>query len=186
MEQIEKHERAEEPVAETPAKKKSAPTCSVCLELIYEPQVGTCGHSICAECVPEDGKCPYCRKITTFQTNYMLREILEGDYGEEYKQRRVADTPDKWVRRHRVKNRRLKMKSRGAYGDTLLMEKLSLVEKFFMVEGVLVLPQRSELVPKMQPYPDFKVVFGRTNEISQVHMSSILWIAVDNLLIWVF
>jgi len=180
--------------SEDQPKKKSAPTCSVCLELIYEPHVGTCGHSICGECVPNDGKCPYCRKTTVFQTNFMFRDMLQEAFGDEYRKRAVEDTPERWVRRHKSKNKHLYI---GGYSvarlsTELIMKKLALVEKFFMVDGKLVLPEDWDgLLSKTKDHLTFNVVFGEdVGRISSLHMMGVVWVRFgntsDNNFIWVF
>ena len=39
--------------------------CSICVELLYEPYTGPCGHSFCRRCAGEarrrDPRCPTCR-----------------------------------------------------------------------------------------------------------------------------
>jgi len=189
MEQIENHDREACADAEgTSAKKKAAPTCSVCLELIYEPQVGACGHSLCAECVPDDGKCPYCRTKTTFQTNFMLREILEQMFADDYEKRGVIDIPERWVRRHKIKNKDLilKIDERIPPTNELVMKHLAMVEKYFMVDGKLFCPEFKGMTAKLAAYPEFKAVWGAVGPASSVNLGSIMFLQFASDTIWIF
>lgn len=64
------------------------PSCSICEEFLFEPQVGTCGHSFCETCCWElKSTCPICAKRTKFTPNYQLRETLKVHFPAEYAER---------------------------------------------------------------------------------------------------
>ena len=63
-----------------------APECGICYEVLIEPQVGHCGHSICLLCWYRldyhgtslaDKGCPLCKKISPWQPNFQLREFIQ-------------------------------------------------------------------------------------------------------------
>lgn len=54
------------------------PQCSVCYEILLEPYVGPCGHSVCCACYTKLHSCPKCRSpVPSWKPNYDLREMLE-------------------------------------------------------------------------------------------------------------
>lgn len=64
------------------------PLCPICMELPYDPRVGSCGHTLCIGCMEKikSSICPLCQKKVTFRVNFMLRDILiGGQYASEYK-----------------------------------------------------------------------------------------------------
>ena len=78
----------------------SKPTCPVCLEIPFEPMVGTCGHTICIGCREKmkTNICPMCRQRVGFKPNFMMKDFLVSDplYAQEYKARQleyIASTP---------------------------------------------------------------------------------------------
>lgn len=70
-------------------------SCSVCKELMYEPRVFQCGHSVCFVCFLKlkrnhPLKCPECRseQWTDCQRNHTLRNIIESLHPTEYARRK--------------------------------------------------------------------------------------------------
>lgn len=64
--------------------------CPICLDICVNPQVGTCGHSVCGPCaseMPSPKCCPQCRKQTTFSVNFALRDLIQAQYPKAYAER---------------------------------------------------------------------------------------------------
>jgi hypothetical protein len=93
---------------ETPAKIPSSSTipdylnCPICkgkhrscadldlhyLELFIQPEMFSCGHTVCKMCL-ERSQCPVCKKYDTRppMTNYVLAQMIEAQYPQKIKQR---------------------------------------------------------------------------------------------------
>ena len=71
-------------VSDTGDKKKeeddpTRPACPVCTNLAFNAMIGLCGHTVCEACMLklQGGRCPLCRKMTSFHPNYMVLEMLD-------------------------------------------------------------------------------------------------------------
>lgn len=66
--------------------------CPVCLDLFVEPQVGTCGHTVCkpGSKALHANQCPQCRKRVRFSTNFALMALVREQKSEEYQAREKA------------------------------------------------------------------------------------------------
>ena len=56
--------------------------CPVCFDLMFEPQVASCGHSVCQVC--SSITCHTCRKPTKYVNNWLLGQVIEKRYPEQY------------------------------------------------------------------------------------------------------
>jgi hypothetical protein len=78
--------------------------CSICLELLVEPQSLQCGHCFCLLCLCRRVKqqCPICNAVDFSQTpNVPLRNIIQKLYPEEYQTRlatRAKMTEEEWCK----------------------------------------------------------------------------------------
>lgn len=75
-----------------PEDESKKPSCPICMEVPYEPYVGSCGHTVCLPCKEKiKTTCPLCKQKVTFRVNFMLRDILMGgQYASEYKERQLV------------------------------------------------------------------------------------------------
>ena len=73
-------------------------TCSVCLEVFFEPVSTPCGHSFCKGCLlrslaERGGKCPICReaipKHAELSINRALWDVVQRSCGHALQQRRA-------------------------------------------------------------------------------------------------
>lgn len=66
-------------------------SCPICQEVLYEPYVGRCGHSVCLYCFIQlrPKKCPVCREISDFKTYPKF-------YGWFRKQKAYAQRAEEW------------------------------------------------------------------------------------------
>lgn len=64
-----------------PGLRQDVPECCVCRDLLVEPMVSTCGHSVCGLCSFKLDRCPTCRKACSFNPNYSLRFLIDREYG---------------------------------------------------------------------------------------------------------
>mmetsp|Transcript_3642 Transcript_3642/g.5046 ORF Transcript_3642/g.5046 Transcript_3642/m.5046 type:complete len:329 (-) Transcript_3642:1632-2618(-) len=70
--------------------------CPLCQSLFYEPITTPCGHTFCRSCIlramDHDNKCPMCRTPVhispEYGVNVLLVQIIEGNFPEEYLQRK--------------------------------------------------------------------------------------------------
>jgi len=62
--------------------------CPVCKELFINPEMFACGHTVCKLCI-ERNICPVCKGIDVRApvSNYILNQLIEGQYPEIKKQR---------------------------------------------------------------------------------------------------
>lgn len=65
--------------------------CPICFEIMYSPQVGRCGHSICFYCYQQvSDTCPLCRKKNSRKDwikNNALAQMIEAQDPVAYRQR---------------------------------------------------------------------------------------------------
>lgn len=71
--------------------------CLICTELMFEPTVFQCGHSVCFKCslnlrrkIP--ARCPSCNEFVAQATrNHFLRSLIESTFPEEYNRAKIAN-----------------------------------------------------------------------------------------------
>lgn len=71
--------------------------CAVCLQVLLDPMVNTCGHSICGSCWPTcKGLCPICRKFVSpdLAVNFTLKDVIEEQCPREVKRRRQEEAQE--------------------------------------------------------------------------------------------
>ena len=52
--------------------------CPICLELVYEPVLTSCGHLFCQRCVWEETKCPTCQNELQCMRNQRDEHKVKG------------------------------------------------------------------------------------------------------------
>ena len=52
--------------------------CPICLELVYEPVLTSCGHLFCQRCVRDQTKCPTCRDELQCMRNQRDERRVKG------------------------------------------------------------------------------------------------------------
>lgn len=71
--------------------------CLICTDLMFEPTVFQCGHSVCFKCslnlrrkIP--ARCPSCNELVSQATrNHFLRSLIESTFPEEYNRAKIAN-----------------------------------------------------------------------------------------------
>ncbi len=72
--------------------------CGICLDVMFEPVVGECGHSFCAACIAAmltggARSCPICRgdfgQLDDRPNNILVRSLIQHYFPVEYERRRV-------------------------------------------------------------------------------------------------
>ena len=52
--------------------------CPICLELVYEPVLTSCGHLFCQRCVRDQPKCPQCQDELLYMPHMVTEAIVKG------------------------------------------------------------------------------------------------------------
>ncbi len=71
--------------------------CLICTDLMFEPTVFQCGHSVCFKCflnlrrkIP--ARCPSCNELVSQATrNHFLRSLIESTFPEEYNRAKITN-----------------------------------------------------------------------------------------------
>src|SRR5437868_12287624 len=75
-------------------------TCSICLDILFEPVTLFCQHSFCKDCITQiiNNQCPLCRAYITIplEKNIILDDFCAKLFSKQY------------VARRRAKNKRIK------------------------------------------------------------------------------
>jgi len=70
-------------------------SCTLCLELFYEPTTLRCGHTFCMSCIKKSiihkNECPICREVVTHipSSSVTLRNICNHHFPKQYEARRA-------------------------------------------------------------------------------------------------
>ena len=80
--------------------------CIICCEIMIEPVVGECGHTVCTPCRQKmKDKCPTCCKVVKYQKNFTLRDIIQEVYGPEYDKKLAEWLQENDLDRHHKKRK---------------------------------------------------------------------------------